>query len=283
MYQINLENDRGNVVNINDGVKYVVLSASGLTPPSASIFTSKSPNRKGVKYNGSTLDGRNIVVTIKILGDIEANRNALYEWTDTEQYCKVHYRNGEKNVYCEGHVEECDVDLFTDNEIMSVAILCEDPYWKDLLEISTEITSILKQFTFPFAIDAAGIPLSTIKEDNTSSIFNTGAETGVVITIVCKGEVKNLRLYDANDTTKQFVIKYTIPQNWVVVIDTDGSPKTCKGYAPDGSVKNLFPYIGSNPAWFTLKKGSNTFGYTTDGEDTNAEITFKFSNKTLGV
>lgn len=284
MYELKLENDSGNVVNINDGVKYVVLSVSGLNPPPASIFTTKSPNRKGVKYNGSTLDARNIVVTIKILGDIEANRNALYAWTDTEQYCKVYYKNGVKDVYCEGHVEDCEIDLFTDNEIVSLAILCENPYWKELQEISAEISAMLKQFTFAFAIDAAGVPFSTIKESNTTGLFNAGAETGVRFVIRCAGEVKNLRIYDANDTSRQFNINYTIPANWLVVIDTEGSPKTCKGYAPDGSPPvNLMRYVGNNPTWFTLKKGANTFGYTTDGENLNAEITIEFSKKHLGV
>lgn len=284
MYELKLENDSGNVVNINDGVKYVVLSVSGLNPPPASIFTTKSPSRKGVKYNGSTLDARNIVVTIKILGDIEANRNALYAWTDTEQYCKVYYKNGVKDVYCEGHVEDCEIDFFTDNEIVSLAILCENPYWKELQEISAEISAILKQFTFAFAIDAAGIPFSTIKESNTTGLFNAGTETGMRIVIRCAGEVKNLRIYDANDTSRQFNINYTIPANWLVVIDTEGSPKTCKGYAPDGSPPvNLMRYVGNNPTWFTLKKGANAFGYTTDGENLNAEISIEFSKKHLGV
>ncbi|MGN0804268.1 MAG: phage tail domain-containing protein, partial [Candidatus Coproplasma sp.] len=174
MFDLKLENANANVVNINDGVKYQVLGCSGLTPPSASIYTGKSPNRKGVKYNGSTLNERNIVVQIKILGDIEKNRNALYEWIDTEQYCKVYYRNGEKNVYCEGHIQDCDADFFVDNEIISVAILCENPYWKDLQTISAGISALLKQFTFPFAIDSAGIPFSTMRDNNTTTIVNSG-------------------------------------------------------------------------------------------------------------
>lgn len=284
MFSLELENDSGNVVNINDGQRYVVLSVSGLNPPPASIFTAKSPNRKGVKYNGSTLDARNIVITLKILGDIEANRNALYAWADTEQYCKVYYKNGVKDVYCEGHVEDCDIDIFTENEVVGLAILCEDPYLKDMQEIVTEISAILKQFTFPFAIGAAGIPFSTIRENTATNIFNAGAETGVKISIHCIGEVKNLRLYDANDFAREFRINYTFSAGWFIVIDTDGSPKTCKGYPPNGGAPvNLLRYVGNNPTWFTLRKGVNTFEYKTDGDTANALISFDFSNKYLGV
>lgn len=283
MFELMLENENGNIVDINDEQRYVVLSASGLNPPSASLFTSKSPNRKGSKYNGSTLDERNIVIEIKILGDIEANRNALYDWIDTEQYCKVRYRNGVKNVYCEGYVQDCPIDYFTDNEVVSVAIICPNPYWKDLSEISADISALLKQFTFPFSIAAAGVPFSTLRENNATTVFNAGAETGVKITIKCNSEVVNLTLYDARDTTRRFVIKTTLSSGCMVVIDTEGSPKTVKLINPDGTTENLMRYIGVNPTWFTLKKGINQFGYTADKGENDAEITIGYSNKYTGV
>lgn len=283
MFDLRLENDSANIVNINDGERYVVLAVSGLNPPSASIFTSKSPNRKGVRYNGSSLDERNIVITIKILGDIEANRNFLYSWIDTEQYVKVHYRNNTKNVYCEGHIEECEIDYFTDNEVIDLAIICENPYWHDLQAISTEISSLLKQFTFPFAVDAQGVPFSTIREDNATNVFNSGAETGLKITARCIGEVENLLIFDANDTTRRFKINYNFPANWLIEIDSEASPKTCKAYAPDGSVVNLMRYVSGNPTWFTLKKGNNLFGYSADGGLTGVEISVSFTNRYLGV
>lgn len=284
MISFELENENGNIVDINDGVRYLVTGASGLNPPSASIFTSKSPNRKGAKYNGSTLNERNIVISIKILGDIEANRNALYEWVDTEQYCKVRYRNETKNVYCEGHVQDCPIDIFTDNEIVSVAILCENPYWKDLEDISADISALIKQFTFPFAIDDVGVPFSTMRENYTTTVFHVGSPTGVRIIIRCEHEVKNLAIYDGKDTTRKIALNYTIPAGWTVIIDTENSPKTIKAHLPNGSTINLLPYVEYNPTWFELKKGANVFTCTAD-EDTisNAEISVNYTNKYLGI
>lgn len=284
MFSLKLENDSGNIVDINDGIRYVVTAASGLNPPSAALFTSKSPNRKGSKYNGSTLDERNIVLTIKILGDIEVNRNALYAWVDTEQYCKVYYKNGVKNVYCEGYVQDCPIDLFTDNEVVSVAIVCPDPYWRELQEISADISSILKQFTFPFAIDAAGIPFSTLDAGSTASILNTGAETGIRITITSKAEISNIVIVDAQDTTRVFRINTTLTAGETVIIDTEGSPKTCKLYRTDGTVENILRYVGANPTWFTLKKGINAFAFSVEtGTTSDVEISVGYTNKYLGV
>ncbi len=282
MFELYLENENANIVNINDNINYVVISAEGLNPPSASIFTAKSPNRKGVKYNGSTLNERIIVITIKLLGDIEANRNALYAWVDTEQYCKVRYRNGTKNVYCEAHVQDCPIELFTDNEVVSLSVLCEDPYWKDLQEIKTEISAMIKQFTFPFAIDEIGVPLSTIRDTNTTNVYYTGAETGVEITIKCIGDVENLTIYNARNVAEKFEILTTLLAGWTVVIDTEHSPKTIKAFKEDGTVENLLKYV-KNPAWFTLKKGNNVFSYTTTNGNDNADISISFTSKYSGV
>lgn len=283
MFSLMFENESANLIDINDGRNYLVTAVSGLNPPSASIFTAKSPNRKGSKYNGSTLNERNMVVGIKILGDVEKNRNALYQWIDTESYIKIYYRNKTKYVYCEGHVTDCEIDYFSDNEVVSVAIVCENPYWHDLQEISVDISAILAGFSFPFAIDAEGIPFSTIRENVATSVFNTGAETGCKIRIKCNGTVKNLVIFDGNDTTRRFALNATLEENWLVEIDTEASPKTCKAYLPDGTSRNMLRYIVGEPTWFTLKKGNNIFSYSADEGMTDAEISVVYTNSYLGV
>lgn len=282
MFELSFENSDGKIVNINDGVNYEVIEFEGFNPPAASLYTSKSPNRKGSKKNGSTLDERVLLIQIKLHGDIEANRNALYEWTDTETELKVYYKNGIKSVYCIGTVTDCDIPLCTDNEVMTVAITCPDPYLKDLQKIATEISNLLKQFTFPFAIDTNGVPFSTIRENNRTNIFNSGAETGAIIRIKALGEVSNISLYDANDAARIFSINMTLQENEIVEIDTERSPRTVKLIRTDGTVENILKNVGHNPTWFQLKKGNNIFGFTASNTG-NVEVTFEYTTKHLGV
>lgn len=282
MFELRFENSDGKIVNINDGTNYVVTDFEGFDPPAASLYTSKSPNRKGSKKNGSTLGERSLIFQIKILGDIEANRNALYEWTDTETELKIYYKNGAKNVYCVGTVTDCDVPVCTDNEIMTVAITCPDPYLKDLEEIATEISNLLKQFIFPFAIDAAGVPFSTLRENNNTNVFNAGAETGVLIRIKAIGAVSNIRLYDGEDATRIFAINMTLQTGEIVEIDTERSPRTVKIIRTNGKIENILRYVGHNPTWFQLRKGNNIFGFTASNLG-NIEFTFSFTNKYLGA
>ena len=311
MFELKLENSNANVVDLNDGERYEVIHISGLNPPSASLFTSKSPNRKGLKHNGSTLNERVVVIQIKLHGDIEESRNALYAWVEPEQYCKIYYLNGVKNVYCEGYVQDCPIDLFTDNEIVSVEILCGDPYLKDFNEILVDISNIVKQFVFPFSIEHLrdvsvksknlyiegekevyreetnvtmhdGIPFSTLKENNITSVFNSGAETGAQFIIRCTEPITSITIYDADNTARQFVINRSFAKGWQIVIDTDASPKTCRAINPSGESENILRYVKGNPTWFDLKKGNNRFGYIVGGAAA-VEMTVSFTNKYLGV
>ena len=283
MFSLKFENENASIIDVNDGKNYLVVSVSGINPPSASIFTAKSPNRKGFKYNGSTLNERNIVVAIKILGDVEKNRNALYAWLDPESQVKVHYGNKTKNVVCSGFVQDCEIDYFTDNEVVSVAIVCPDPYWRELQEISVSISAVLAQFVFPFSISNPGIPLSTWRENTTTNVYNEGAETGCKFRVKCNGVVKHLTIYDGNNASRKFSINATLEENWVVEIDTLASPKTCKAYLPDGSERNLLRYVEGQPTWFTLKKGSNLFYFEADEGKENVDINVAFTNGFLGV
>lgn len=283
MFELRIENSNANIVDLNDGERYEVLSVSGLTPPSASLFTSKSPNRKGLKHNGSTLNERVVVIQVKLLGNVEESRNALYMWTEPEQYAKIYYQNGTKNVYCEGYVEACDADMFSDNEVMNVEILCGDPYLKDIQEMIVEITNNVKQFVFPFAIDSAGVPFSTLKDNNITSVVNAGAETGMQFAIRCTEPITSIVIFDADNTARQFKIEYSFPIDWQIIINTEGSPKTCKAIKPDGTVVNILRYVKGNPTWFTLKKGNNRFGYIANDGAAAVEMSIGFTNKYMGV
>lgn len=284
MIKLELENESKNVINIDDDVNYQLILATGFTSPSAEIFRSKSPNKKGSKYNGSTLNERYITLVIKILGDVEVNRNKLYAWIDSEQYVKINYQNKLKNVYCEGYIEESDIPMFDDNETITVNLVCPDPYWKDLESIYTDISTLVSEFTFPFAIDKEGIPFSTILSDNQTNVFNAGNETGIMIQAIFSGNVTGLKIFNGNDISQYIKFKNSLTFNEgdLLDINTDSSPKTITRIKADGTKENILKYVDGRPYWFTLKKGNNVFGYECNDE-TLVDLKIMFNNKYLGV
>lgn len=284
MIKLELENESKNVINIDDDVNYQLISATGFTSPSAEIFRSKSPNKKGSKYNGSTLNERYITLVIKILGDVEVNRNKLYAWIDSEQYVKINYQNKLKNVYCKGYIEESDIPMFDDNETIAVNIVCPDPYWKDLESIYTDISTLVSEFTFPFAIDKEGIPFSTILSDTQTNVFNAGNETGIMIQAIFSGNVTGLKIFNGNDISQYIKFKNSLTFNEGDLLDihTDSSPKTITRIKADGTKENILKYVDGRPYWFTLKKGNNVFGYECN-DKTLVDLKIMFNNKYLGV
>lgn len=285
LYSLKLENANNQIVDLNDNVNYVVLDCKGLNPPKADLFTSTSPNRKGSRYNGSSLNERSIELTIKLLGDVEASRNALYEFLDSELYTKIYYENNIKQVYCEGYVEEHEFDLFTSNELVNVSITCCDPYLKSIQTIQLDISSLLHQFTFPFSIDNVGIPFSTIKENNETSFYNQGSETGFKIQVVFKNTITKLEIYNVLNKNELMTINHTFNKGEVLVIDTDKSPKTITLIKSLDESENILKDLTETSTWLKLKKGANKFGYRVNIEENeeDVDVDFIFNIKYLGV
>ena len=177
-----------------------------------------------------------------------------------------------------------EIDLAPEQSILKIYLQHCVPLHLFLIasEMSFDISSILKQFTFPFAIEETGVPFSTVRNTNDTIIYNGGAETGAQFRITCKSDVSNLIIYDANNVSRQFKIDTTLLKNSVVIIDTEANPKTCKEYRVDGTVVNILKFV-KNPTWFILKKGLNKFGFSADSELTDIEVAIAFTNKYLGV
>ena len=278
-YKLTLQNEAGNIIDINDGERFQVLNCRGLTPPGAELFLSRSPNRKGAKFNGSSLSERNVEIDIKLLGDVEENRNLLYNWVNPESYCRINYSNRLKNVYCEGHVQEATPELFSKSQVMSVVVICGDPYLKSLYTIYQEISQYLNQFTFPFSIDEAGIPFSTLKADTATTFTYNGVKSGFKAQIIVKSEITRLQITNLIDAN-YFALAATFPAGTVILIDSLSSPKKVTNLTTG---ENLLKYMSNNSSWLKLLTGQNRFSYEVDTSPDDVEVTFLLNDRYLGV
>lgn len=278
-YKLTLQNEAGRIIDINDGKNFQVLNCRGLTPPSAELFLSKSPNRKGARYNGSSLSERTIEIDIKLLGDIEANRNLLYDWANPESYCRINYLNSLKNVYCEGIVESATPELFTNSQVMSIVIVCSDPYLKSLYTIFQEINQYLKQFTFPFSIDRNGIPFSTSKNSTLTTFTYNGVRVGFKAYVIIKGEINRIQITNQRDAS-YFALSKHFEAEQILLIDSLASPKKVTNLTTG---ENLLKYMSAKSTWLKLFTGQNQFSYEVDTNSEDVEVTFSLNDRFLGV
>lgn len=300
MFKCKIENKKGSVVTLTqDESNFQVLSISGLNPPNAQINTSTIAGLDGAKFNSSKLQTRNIVIKLKINGDIEANRINLYKYFATKEWCKFYYENERRNVYIDCYVETFECDFFTNNEIAQISLICPNPYFKDMEEVVDDISKSLAAFEFPFAHGSKGatnpsiptdnstdnaIEFSTIDTSKVTNVYNDSeSETGVIIELDVMGTVNLIEIKNTR-TGENFILEYNFVENDKLIIDTNKGQKSVI-LIRNAVTSNLFTAVRKGSTFFQLSIGDNFFGYLVDqgASDDLIQIVFKHYTVYRGV
>lgn len=282
MYSVKVQNVKGDVITLTGNEQnYQIISIIGLNPPQAQINTTAGANLDGAKFNSARLNTRNIVITIKINGDIEANRQNLYRFFPTKQWCKFFFTNTNRNVFIEGYVENVECDLFENGEKMQISIICPQPYFKDINEIINDMSSTVKAFSFPFSINLnEPIPFSIYESSRITNVYNNSdSESGLTIEIeflssASEVEIKNI------DTGESFTLNYQFQNNDIVTISTIRGQKSVS-LLRGGVTTNIFPAVQKGSVFFQLAIGDNSFGYLVDNGSNNEYVNVIIKHYTL--
>ena len=273
MFSLKIENANGEIFELtHDSENYNIIGVQGLTPPPIVINASTGGNVDGTFYNSSRLNQRNIVITIVLNGDIEGNRQRLYQIFNLKKPCTIYFKNTNRDVKIQGYVETLEADLFTQREQVQVSIICPRPYFEDLNTIYTELSQIIRMFEFPFEIEQP-IPFSEIEENPLCTIINAGdAESGFVMRLSFTATITELKIY--NTTTQKFIgFDYTFLDQDELTINTM-SGQMGVTLIRDGQEINLLNFIAANSSWLKLALGENKFTYTTSDFTECVNITF---------
>lgn len=294
MYVCKIENTKHNILTLTQNESdFQVVSIDGLYPPQAQINRSNVAGMDGSKFNSSKLNERAIVITLKICGDIEANRIKLYSYFNTKQWCKFYYKNETRDVYIEGWTETHNVPQFTNNEIAQITILCPNPYFKSIDEIIDDVSKIVEKFEFPFSFGANGatnidvsdttdnaIVFSEIDTTRVTNVINDSeTQTGLIINVEFLKDVKKLLIKNTG-TGDEFILDRTKYGGFIegdkVVIDTNKGSKSIT-LIRDAQEINIFPSLKKGSVFFQLDIGDNYFSYLADNgvNDDGVAITFK--------
>ena len=176
MYTLKIENTNGEIFELtHDFSDYYVTKVEGLTPPATTINTAKAGIIDGTFFNSASVEERNIVISLTINGDIEANRQKLYRIFPRKTACTVYFKNANRDVKIQGYVETIEADLFSKREKAQISIICPRPYFEDLATIYAELAATLAMFEFPFAIEEDNlIPFSEATDYPIAEIMNEG-------------------------------------------------------------------------------------------------------------
>ena len=274
MFELKIENSRGEMFELTHNPYYYVIGIDGLAYPSTTINTSTGGTVDGTFFNSSRVDMRNLVIRIVINGDIEANRQQLYRVFNLKKPCTVYFRNKNRDVKIEGYVETLECDLFSMREQAQVSILCPRPFFEDMNVIEEEMSNVLGGFEFPFSIGVGNpIPISEIVDYPLAVVNNRGdAEAGFIMQVEFSNYVSGFKI--SNVTTQQYMqFTYMFNDGDEVTIDTRPGKMKCE-LLRAGEATNLLPWLTTTSTWLKLDYGDNEFTYTVDSHEDAVKVRF---------
>lgn len=274
MFTLKIENTNGDIFELtHDSPDYYVIGVQGLTPPATAVNTATAGTIDGTFFNSARVNQRNIVITIILNGDIEGNRQRLYQIFPRKTPCTVYFKNKNRDVKIVGYVEALEGDLFVMREQMQISIICPRPYFEALQALYIELSKILAMFEFPFSI-VTPIPFSEVLDYPICTINNTGdAACGTTIDVDFYDDASGLKIF--NTTTQSFFeLDYSFETNDHVVINTNSGQMGVVLYR-NGTQTNLLNYVAQNSTWLKIMPGENTFTFTVEtGDAENVKIHF---------
>jgi hypothetical protein len=280
MIEVSVQNEQNYKLKLTGNESnYQLINITGLNPPTAEIFSTVIANSNGSKFKSSRVGNRNIVLLIRMNGDVETNRQSLYTFFKSGKWLKLFFTTNNREATIEGYVDTTECVFFTNNQTLQVSILCLNPFFKNITEITIDVSKLFYNFSFPFSISESGMSFSDYDEYREIEVINYGEiKTGLNILITAIGDtVTNPIIYDSL-TGKFFKLHLTLNTGDVVKINTNiGSKSVTK--IIDGIESNAIGTLSSGSTWFELNVGTNKFTYNAD---TNASlITIAFSYYTL--
>lgn len=273
MYNLRVENNRGEALSLTDNENYTVFKVTGLNPPKATINSSVNATTDGSSVNSTRVESRNIVIYLTVNGEIETNRINLYKYFPVKKSIKLYFSNDTRDVMIEGVVEIIECDLFAKRQTAQISIICPKPYFKAVEDIVSYFSDITSLFEFPFSIPEAGMEFSIITNNIRKSIINTGdIETGIIIELFATGTVVNPIVYDVLKQT-YFKLNMTLQASDTVVINTNVGEKSVT-LIRNGVSSNAMGYMAQDSSWFSLEAGDNVFTYDAASGNPYLQITF---------
>lgn len=249
----------------------------GLTPPKATINTSRISTLDGTVFNSAQIDGRNIVLTLGLLSvnTIEEARLKSYRYFPIKGEVSLIVETDNRTALATGWVESNEPVMFAKECQTTISIVCPDAYMLDASEnniISAQFYGRASGFEFPFSNESLTDPLielgSIVAIDSRTMNYPGDGETGMIISIHALGPATNIVIYNVKtnesmriDTTRlEQMIGSGIMAGDHIVINTRKGEKGVTLYR--GSAQyNILNALDRDVNWLVFRKGPNEFTY----------------------
>jgi len=281
MNYIEFRNEKGQRLIIGDNSDYSLINITGINPPKANINTSRIASFDGTKFISSFVNQRNIVMTLQINGDVEANRLNLYDIFKIKRKGTLYYRSDLINVQIEAYVELIESPPMEFPVKALVSLISPKAYFEALNTKRQNITSIDGHLEFPLEL-SPGFVFGTLETSQIVNVINSGdIPIGMMIIYRATGEIENPRL--VNTQTLDFIeLNTSMQAGDVITINTEVGQKRIE-LDRGGVITNLFNTLVVGSKFLQLEEGDNLlFGSAESGVNALI-IEVRYKEKYSGV
>lgn len=280
-----------------------IASIDGLGGAKATINMREGASYDGALYNSSRLETRNITFGLYPYGDdIEASRHKIYKYFSTKNGVELIFNTNSQTLSIMGYVESCEASIFSEQEEVQVSIICPDPLFSKVGEMSkSTFSALVNEFEFPYYNDANynhtppiinQTCMGDIERFVTQSIYYSGDEdTGVIITAHILSPITELAIYETYSRKKieldvdrfEQLTGYAPRTGDDIIISTIHNDRYAR-LLRDGETTNILSCFNKDIAWFQLHQGDNVFTYVTnDDEAFRVVLTIEYQEKYKGL
>ena len=284
MFELILENEAGDRLEFTMNSPFTVTDIQGLNPPSATINTSQLALMDGGKFNSSKVNMRNLNIAFAIEYEAARNRIEVFKVLKSKQSVTMYYKSEYRDVMIQGYITNIDITYFDMKQIVTCAILCPSPFFREAQKVVDELSVIVAGFHFPFAsTEEPELVFGYYNPEVSVTVDNDGdVETGLEIILTASDSVSDPTIY--NYETGEFIgLDIDLSAGDQVTIDTRPGKKTA--YLVSGGTRtNVFNTVIQNSTWLQLPANGGTFVYEVGtGNAADLKVTFKHTNMYEGV
>ena len=280
MFTLKAENEYGQVLSLTENENYTVTSVEGLDEAPATINSTKNGNEDGADFNSSTVNDRQIIITLTINYPAELNRINLYKYFKTSKSVKLYYTNGTRDVFIEGICQNVSIDLFAKKQIGQITIDCLKPFFNKKGQDTDLFSNVVPMVEFPLEIEDER-EFSVIENTNIHIINEGDVETGCIINIHADFPSSNPVIY--NLTTGEFFgLIVDLAEGDDIYINTKNREKDV--YLMSNGVKTgLAGKIIPQSQWLKIIPGNNELTIQSDGTIESLVAQFTINQQYIGV
>jgi len=171
----------------------------------------------------------------------------------------------------------CEKPVSGHAPVLELAMLCEDPYWRDTDSFGNDIAAKAGGMVFPYRVPiGGGFNTGRYLYSDNVSLNNTGdIATNVIVTITASGQVQNPKV-TINDAYIRLIL--TMEQGDVLVLDMDQDRITLNGVNCIGKIDKT-----SRITDIELPPGRSNITFSADGGDANMSVVVNYTPKYVGV